>query len=82
MGLNQLRYDRATKVAEAVGSLLQQIDAETLREIIRRGEDEFLSHAKRHWVGHGFDGTDLRQAFEMLRGRASKLHPTQLMGPH
>jgi hypothetical protein len=75
MGLNQLRYDRATKVAEAVGSLLQQIDAETLREIVKRGEDEFVSHAKRYWVGHGFHATDLRQAFEMLRGRAITLPP-------
>ena len=81
MGRNQLRYDRAEKVAEAVGSLLQQIDSETLREIDRRGEDEFLSHAKRHWVGHGFDGTDFRQAFEMLQGRAMTL-PAPRLGIH
>ena len=82
MGLNQLKYDRATKVAEAVGSLLHQVDAKTLQEIIVRGEEEFVKHARTHWKGYGFRRTDFQQAFEMLRGRASKLHPTQLMGPH
>jgi hypothetical protein len=82
MGLNQLKYTRATKVAEAVGSLLQQIDATTLRDIVVRGEDEFISHAATHWKGHGFHRTDLQQAFEMLRGRASTLPPEQLIGPH
>jgi len=81
MGRNQLRYDRAAKVAEAVASLLQQIDAETLREIVQRGEDEFVLHATRHWVGHGFRGTDLRQAFEMLQGRAMTL-PAPRLGIH
>jgi hypothetical protein len=75
MGIETLILERDAFLREAVGSLLQQIDTATLALIVTGGEDQFIGHAKTHWVGHGFKMDDLKRAFRMLQIRATQVLP-------
>ena len=72
MGMEKLILERDAFLKEAVRSLLTQIDSTTLALIVTGGEDQFIGHAKTHWVGHGFKIEDLKRAFRMLEIRATQ----------
>lgn len=75
MGNEGLIIERDQFLSQAVGSLLHQIDLPTLLSIIAGGEDEFISHAKTYWTGHGFTREDFRKAFTLLEKRAQQVAP-------
>jgi hypothetical protein len=72
MGMEKLILERDAFLKEAVRSLLTQIDSTTLALIVTGGEDQFIGHAKTHWVGHGFKMEDFKRAFRMLEIRATQ----------
>lgn len=73
MGFEKLIFERDAFLQQAVGSLLHQIDAATLAAIVSGGESQFIAHAKKYWSGHGFQRKDYKQAFQMLRIRATQV---------
>ena len=75
MGNETLIFERDQFLSHAVGSLLHQVDLPTLLSIIAGGEDEFITHAKSHWTGHGFTREDLQKAFALLKKRAQQVAP-------
>jgi hypothetical protein len=45
--------------------------------MVAGGRDQFVSHAKRHWVGHGFTDAEFRDAFRLVEDRAVELTPME-----
>jgi hypothetical protein len=77
MGNETLLDERKLMVQSAVMSLLQQVDLPMLLSMVSGGQDQFLSHARRHWVGHGFTDADFRDAFRLIEDRAAELTPME-----
>ena len=77
MGHETLLGERRLLVQSAVMSLLQQVDLPILVSMVAGGRDQFVSHAKRHWVGHGCTEADFRDAFQLIEDRAAELMPME-----
>tara|TARA_R110002020_G_C15677114_1_gene718466 strand:- start:156 stop:395 length:240 start_codon:yes stop_codon:yes gene_type:complete len=76
MGNEQLILERGAFVDAAVTTLLYQVDLPTLLAMVAGGEDEFISHAREHWTGHGFTHEEYRHAFRLLVKRSEQVSPT------
>tara|TARA_R110000824_G_scaffold7348_2_gene33046 strand:+ start:190 stop:429 length:240 start_codon:yes stop_codon:yes gene_type:complete len=77
MGNETLLEERQLIVQSAVMTLLQQVDLPILLSMVAGGRDQFVSHAKRHWVGHGFTDAEFRDAFRLVEDRAVELTPME-----
>lgn len=77
MGNETLLEERRLMVESAVMTLLQQVDLPILLSMVAGGRDQFVAHAKRHWVGHGFTDEEFRNAFRLVEDRAAEVMPTE-----
>ena len=77
MGNETLLEERQLMVESAVMTLLQQVDLPILLSMVAGGRDQFVAHAKRLWVGHGFTDEEFRNAFRLVEDRAAEVMPTE-----